>query len=228
MSQYLAVMNRNKQTIRGPVNPMDKSTIFSILPKDIVEKKVTLMPGVFNIPKGSPDNPTAYIVGPSSWFKELDEHQPLLEIPNHSLQMAESIVKDYCNGLICCDMGETMPGLFYLPGEWTAEKLKKEHSNLLKDAIRRQNNWYIALVRMADSDWAKTNGNPRSINDDMRLAAEQLGLKNKAWMVDFNAVDNIACVACGAMRNPLFPICQSCHTVVDKAKAIELGLVSAK
>jgi len=217
---------RNRQTIRGPINPADKSTVFSIFPKEILEKKPTVQPGIFHIPAGSPEKPVALVVGSSSWWREIDENQPLLEIPNHSLQIAESIVKDYCNGILACDMSETMPGLFFLPGEWSVANAQKEHPEIFKTAVRKQRNWYVALVRMADTLWSRSGANPLTISDDMRLAAKELALKNKDWMQDFSNVNNIACVACGAMRNPLFPICGSCHQVIDKAKAKELGLTA--
>ena len=77
---FMDVWRRNRQ-VRGPVNTFDKSTVFSVLPKDIEEKKHTLDPGIFKIPSGYPDKPSRLVVGPSSWWREIDVEQPLLEIP---------------------------------------------------------------------------------------------------------------------------------------------------
>ena len=112
----------NRRTIRAPVNPMDKSTVVSILPKQIYERKITIQPGVFEIKPGTFENPAILVVGPSSWWREVDIEQPLLEIPVSSIQVADSIVTDYCNGLLACNMDTLMPGLFYLPGEFTVAK----------------------------------------------------------------------------------------------------------
>ena len=83
-----------KRMIKQPVNPMDKSTIVSIYPQEVDEKKVTIQPGRFIIPPGSFEKPSILIVGPSSWWREIDEHQPFLEITCSSVQVAEAVVKE--------------------------------------------------------------------------------------------------------------------------------------
>ena len=217
----------NRRTIRAPINPLDKSTVISILPKPISERKVTIQPGVFELAPGSYENPSILVVGPSSWWREVDEHQPLLEIPVSSIQIADSIVKDYCNGLLGCNMNDMMPGLFYIPGEITLQELKTKYLTLLNKAHAGQKKWFLELIRIADILWSRTNGNPLSISDDARLACRELNIQNKPWLGDIQSAELIRCIACGSLRNPLYPICQSCHTIVDKKKAEELGLTFA-
>lgn len=200
-----------KRTIRGPVNPMDKSTIVSILPKEIDEVKHTIQPGRFIIPPGSYEKPSILVVGPSSWWREIDEEQPLLEIPQSSIQIADSVVRDYCNGIFGCNMGDSMPGLFYVPGEHNVPSIKKSFQHELDKANQKQRNWFSILVRIADSLWARSNGNPLSISEDMRLAARELGITVKDWLKDFQAMEMVRCKACGSLKNPQFPICASCH-----------------
>lgn len=212
-----------RRTIRGPINPLDKSTIVSIYPKPIEERKPTISPGQFNIPAGTVAKPELLIVGPSSWWRDVDEDQPLLEIPVSSIQIADSVVRDYCNGILACDMDQSMPGLFYVPGAKLNAKsepdypatlawIQKEYSNQLKAAERRQNNWYGVLVKLADSLWARSNGNPLAISDDMRMAARELNLSQvKDWMKDFQMVEMVRCKACGSLKNPQYPICAQCH-----------------
>lgn len=218
----------NRRTVRSPVNPLDKSSVISILPKYIYEKKITLQPGIFELKPGSFDNPSILVLGPSSWWREVDIDQPLLEIPVSSIQIADSIVKDYCNGLLACNMADLMPGIFYLPGEITVEKLKKEFMPLLLKAQANQKRWYQELIRVADILWSRTNGNPLAISDDARLACKELNITNKPWLGDLQTMELIQCIACGSLRNPAFPICQSCHAIVDKEKAKELGLTFAQ
>ncbi len=201
----------NRRTIRGPVNPLDKSTVVSIYPREINERKITIVPGDFHVPAGSYDSPALLVVGPSSWWREIDEDQPLLEIPVSSLQVADSIVKDYCNGIFACDMGNSMPGLFYIPGEHNIISIKKSYQHELDKAKQRQHSFYSTLVKMADSLWARSNGNPLTISDDMRLAANELNLKTKDWMKDFQMTEMVRCKACGSLKNPLYPICAQCH-----------------
>lgn len=228
VGQFPLMSDVKRRTIRAPVNPLDKSTVVSIFPKYILEKKCTIQPGVFELQPGSFDEPTVLVVGPSSWWKEIDENQPLLEIPHSSVQIADSIVKDYCNGLIACDMSGNMPGLFYLPGDWTVAKIKTEKTIELIAAQTKQKNWYTALVRMADALWSRSNGNPLAISDDMKLAARDLNLVNKEWLKDSMTMDLVRCVACGHLKNPLYPICSNCKAISDPVKAKELGLIFAQ
>ena len=228
VGEFPGLHSPNRRTIRAPVNPLDKSTVISILPKHIIERKVTIQPGVFELFPGSIEKPTILVIGPSSWWREIDENQPLLEIPVSSIQVADSIVKDYCNGLLACNMNDQMPGLAYLPGEYNLDKLKKEHPHFLPDMIQKQRKWYMELVRIADILWSRTNGNPLAISDDARLACRELNIHNKPWLGDFQTAELVRCVACGSLRNPAFPICQSCHAIVDKDRAKELGLTFAQ
>src|SRR5262245_27330013 len=155
---------RRKRQQRGPKNTLDQSTIFSILPKYIRENKPTLEPNIFEMEAGHPDRPTKLTIGSSSWWREIDLDQPLLEIPASSIQVAESVVRDYINGIIMCDMGETRPGLFFLPGVVSVLELKEEHKDVLDLAVKRQENWFKALIKLADMLWARTNGNPVAIS----------------------------------------------------------------
>ncbi len=222
---FLDIWKRNRQ-MRAPKNELDKSTVFSILPKAITETKVTLEPGVFNIEAGYPDKPSRLVVGSSSWWREIDPTQPLLEIPVSSVQIAESVVRDYANGIIMCDMGETRPGLFFIPGDVPVTELKTKYIDIFNLAIKRQENWFRALVKLADSFWARTNGNPMSISDDSRMAAKMLKIEDRPWLMEYRMEDVkvAACPACGTIRNSVFPVCANCKTVIDTEKFNKLGL----
>jgi len=217
----------SRRLIRQPVNDLDKCTIISIYPKDIKEEvKHTIEPGRFKLPSGRYENPGRLVVGPSSWWREIDEYQPILEIPVSSLQVANSVINDYMNGLLECDVSAG-PGLFYVIGEIQIDLTDAKLKKLIDDAKARQDRWYYRLVQMADILWARTQGNPLSICDDMRLAAQEIGLKDKPWLKDFNTLEMIACRACGALRNPLFPVCQACNRIVDIELAKKLGIIEA-
>jgi len=222
-------LGNQRRTIRAPQNPLDISTVVSIYPKDIFEIKHTIEPGKFLVPRGSYDNPGLLVVGPSSWWRDVDENQPLLEIPQSSIQIADSIVKDYCNGLLGCNMGDAMPGIFYVPGKYDVALLKKDFKAELDNAKRKQSNFYSALVRLADSLWARSNGNPLAISEDMRMAARELNLtNNKDWMKDFEMVDMTRCKACGSLRNPEYPVCPTCKAIDDPEKAKSLNIKFAQ
>jgi hypothetical protein len=229
VGQFPLMSDLKRRTIRAPVNPMDKCTVVSIYPKKIPpEIKPTLQPGVFQIPYGTYENPGILVVGPSSWWKELDENQPLLEIPQSSIQIAESIVRDWANGIYGCDMGEHMPGVFFIPGEQTLKTVMTDHKAELDEANRKQRNWFTWLVNSADASWARSNGSPLSISDDMRMAARELNLVQKEWLRDQGIIELVRCKACGHLKNPAYPVCPNCKAIDDPEKAKKLGLSFAQ
>jgi hypothetical protein len=216
-----------RRTIRGPVNPLDKTTICSIYPSEIIETKPTISPGRFLIPAGSYEKPSILVVGPSSWWREIDEEQPLLEIPVSSVQVADSVIKDYCNGILGCNMADAMPGLFYVLGEHTVADIQKSYKTELDATLMKQRNWYSMLIKLADSLWARSNGNPLAISDSMRVAAKEMN-QLKDWMKDFKMLETVRCKACGGLLNPMYPVCPTCKAINDPAKAKELGLTFAQ
>lgn len=223
----LSIGNVHRRTVKAPVNPTDKSTIVSIYPKELNEFKETIMPGRFILPAGSFEKPSLLVIGSSSWWREIDENQPLLEITNSSIQVADSIVKDYCKGLIGYNGADSKPGLFWVPGEFNMSGIKEKYGAMLVKAQIHQKNWYFNLVKMADALWSASNGNPLVISEDMRMAARELTL-SKDWTKDFALIQRIPCVACGTPRNADFPVCPSCHAVVDKDLAAKLGISFSK
>lgn len=215
---------RRRNMTKAPTNPMDVATVFSILPKEIKEVKYTLDPGVFELPAGKPEAPSRLLVRPASWWKDVDPDEPLIEIPTSSVVIAKSIVQDYCNGILLCNMGDHMPGLFWIPGDISVADLKVKHTEILAAAIEKQNNWFRALIKLGDSLWARTNGNPLSISDDSRLAAKMMQVGDRPWLQDFKLEHLINCPACGTLRNNNFPVCSNCKVVVDAKRFEELGL----
>lgn len=211
--EFTNTLLNGRRLIRSHKNPMDKCTIVSIFPKEINEKKETIEPGRFHIEPGTFEEPAILVVGSSSWWKDIDVDQPMLEIPTGSIQIADSIIKDYCNGMIGCNMADSMPGLFFVLGENNRMEIKTKYKEKLNEINARQINWYKILVRLADSLWARSNGNPLVICDDMRLAARSLNFNEKPWLKDFVMAEKVPCKACGTLKNPDYPVCQTCKAV---------------
>jgi len=216
----------NRRTVRAEINPADKTTIVSIAPFDIVENVITIQPSRYEIPRGSLENPSITVVGPASWWKETDPDQPLLEVIVGSVILAKNLIYDYISAMNGVTMTVAQPGIFHIPGEATLDYVKKNLADQLKRYDTMQRAWYQELVKQADGLWARTNQNPLSIDDQSRLAARELQLE-RPWIRDFQSVQNVNCIACGNLRNPQFPICPSCHMIVDTALAAKLGIVPA-
>jgi hypothetical protein len=215
----------NRRLHRAPVNEQDKTTIVSIFPRPVHSLNFTIFPGDFVVPAGSYDKPGILVVGPSSWWKDMEDlSQDPFEVTVGSLSVANSIVKDWMGGLFGCDMQGSAPGVFYLNGELNLITIKKDHKGALDLALAKQRKYYQTLVEYADSLWVRSQGNPKSISDDMRLAAQELQVKDKPWMKDFTNFSLQECPACGQLRNPNYPVCPNCKAVIDKEKAKALGL----
>lgn len=198
---------------RLPKNPTDKCTIVSIYPRHIVEIKHTIEPGRFEITPGTLDDPSTLVVGSSSWWMSRGETQPNLEVPVFSVNIADAIIRDYCNGLLACDMVDKVPGLFFIEGNHSVIEIKTLYKDRLKAADLKQKNWFLELVRLADSLWARSGGNPLAIADEARIAAKNLGMDDKPWLSDFQATKMENCFACGSQKNPLFPVCPVCRAI---------------
>ena len=211
--QFTGDFLNKRRLIRATKNPMDKCTIVSIFPKEVNEIKHTIEPGRFVIPPGTYEKPATLVVGSSSWWKDIDVEQPMLEISVGSINVANSVVNDFCNAVLGCNMSDAMPGLFFVLGEKKIIEIKTECKQKLDEMKVKQDNWYRILVRLADSLWARSNNNPIVIADEMRLAARSLNLNDKAWLKDFQIAELIRCNFCGGMRNPLYPICPSCKAI---------------
>lgn len=220
---------------RKPVNPYDRATIISVYPREVIEVKPTTFPSRFVVAAGSVESPSLTVIEPTSWFREVDENMAPLEIQVNAFSLAESIILDYCVGFPKCVMNSAQPGLFCVPGKYDKDTILKfvaedgsTYINMLGKAIAKQRAWYGELVRMADIDWSRTQGNPMSVSELSKLAAKELGMMSKPWLQDFLAISLYPCPACGTMGNPAFPKCANCGHIINLERAAELGMVTPK
>lgn len=205
--------NNDRKVIRSKKNPIDKCTIVSIFPKYIKETKPSIEPGIFEIQPGTYESPSTLPVGSSSWWKDINDTQPLLEIPVSSVQVADAIIRDYNVATLGYRAGKQAPGLFFVLGAITIDEIKKIYFAKLLEVKLQQDAWFLALTKIADSLWARSNGNPLSIHDDMRLAANCLNLVDKPWLKDYKMIEMIKCNGCGSLKNPGFPVCPVCKVI---------------
>jgi len=219
-----------------PRNPMDKCTIVSVFPKEIVEDKPTIFPGHFVIPAATKGDFSLTVIEGSSYYQaSVIEHMPPTEIQVNSAALAKAIIDDYLSATWLASKGVRGPGVFWIPGAHTRANILAYKDDTgrsfkeLKDAAENQQRiWFALIMDFADEAWARTNGNPKGIPEDARIAAEYLGVSStKPWME--NTISTILehCPSCGEMINLSYPTCKHCHAIVNKDKAKELGLVFA-
>jgi hypothetical protein len=198
--------------VRTVKNPIDKATIVSIYPKGFIEWKPTIQPDKYELAPGSFAEPAVLVVGSPSWWRDVGEDQPLIEIPVSATALANSLITDYCNGLLGSNVADSMPGMFYVNGEFNQFEVKTRFKKALEEANTKQRNWYSIIVKLADSLWARSNGNPLAIWDVMRVAARELGME-KPWLRDYQITEMVKCFACGSLRDPAYPVCPSCKAI---------------
>lgn len=221
MAGFNPVAAYDRKVIPPYIVEDDKSTVFSIFPRPLDERKETLNPGIFKLDAGSYEKPSRLVVGQSYWIKDPGPDEDLISIVTPSALIASSICNDL--GLIMSG-ADARPGVFWVKGELTVEELKKKYPDALPLAKKRQDEWFKLLITMADVDWSRANGNPLAIWDVARQAAEALGIKDKDWLQNQNAFERIPCVACGTFNKPGLALCPNCKVVIDEAKFKSLGL----
>jgi hypothetical protein len=213
---FQALQGNGKQITRRPVNEFDISTLVSIFPRAFQVEMHTVFPGSFKVESGRKEKPFLMHVGQSSYFLDIqpDSTVPIIEVPNGSYQVANSIVNDFCSAIELFEPMQ-MPGLFVLPGRINIAQLITDFKEDMSRAEEKQKLWFDALIKAADSMWVRSQGNPNAISDLARLAAEERGQGSKPWMQNTVAQSLINCTQCGSLRNPAYPICPNCKSVID-------------
>lgn len=218
---------QQRPIIRAVPNPRDVSTIVCIYPKDWSDRKETLQPNEFHVKGGTFEEPGLTTIKTATYTQDNDPDKPLQEILLSSIQVSESIIRDYCIGLLGVSIGTAQPGMFFVPGEIKKiDEIKKNYFNDLLAAKLRQDKWFQSLIKIADALWSRSDGNPMMIWDEMRFAAEQLGVERE-WVRQYSYIEKVRCFACGAQRDPRYPICPSCKTI-DMSHEKAKDIVTAK
>ena len=127
---------------------------------------------------------------------------------------AREIAEDICRE-INSDAGEkSFLGVFVCAGEAPTEAELRSAQEKLDDFCR-------ALVAAADREWERSHSY-LFINDLQRRAAARLGFE-KEW--HYQARETEECPGCGERVKPGVAVCKSCHAVLDRDKALALGLI---
>jgi hypothetical protein len=127
---------------------------------------------------------------------------------------AREIAEDLCRE-INSDAGEnSFLGVFVCAGNMPTEAE-------LRNARSRLEEFYRALVAAADREWERSHSF-LFIHDLQRRAAGHLGL-NKEWY--YQARETTECPGCGERLKPTVAVCKTCGVILDREKALALGLL---
>lgn len=129
---------------------------------------------------------------------------------------AREIADDLCRE-INSDAGEnSFMGVFVCAGDTPTDEE-------LKSAEEKLREFYRALVASADREWERSHSF-LFIHDLQRRAAAKLGM-NKEWHYQVRETDE--CPGCGDRVKPGVAVCKSCGAILNKEKALALGLMQA-
>jgi hypothetical protein len=127
---------------------------------------------------------------------------------------AREIAEDICRE-INSDAGEnSFMGVFVCAGDTPTEKE-------LKCAEEKLDDFYRALVASADREWERSHSF-LFIHDLQRRAAAKLGME-KEWYYQVRETEE--CPGCGDRVKPGVAVCKSCHAILNREKALALGLI---
>ena len=129
---------------------------------------------------------------------------------------AREIADDLCRE-INSDAGErSFLGVFVCAGNAPTEEE-------LRGAQEKLDEFYRALVASADREWERSHSY-LFIHDLQRRAASRLGLE-KEW--HYQARETEECPGCGEKVKAGVAVCRTCHAVLNREKALSLGLIQA-
>ena len=130
---------------------------------------------------------------------------------------AREIADDLCRE-INSDAGErSFLGVFVCAGDAPTEEE-------LRGAREKLDEFYRALVAAADREWERSHSF-LFIHDLQRRAAARLGLE-KEWY--YQARETGECPGCGERVKPGVAVCKSCDAILDREKALALGLIQPR
>lgn len=194
-----------------------KATLVSILPYPIFsEHKPGVVPSEVRLPAAKADDIEIKVIGDAITHDYLDSERGYRERRIPADEMAESITFDYWSHLVHVDAA-CRPGFFWVAGDLTKERVKKEYADLIEEMRETQNSWFKRIVQIADDDWTHNRAH-RMITDQQRYAAKALGLERE-WLFAPEDVKTTSCPACSSRVSSEAAICQFCNAVLNEEKA---------
>lgn len=200
-------------------------TVVSLLPWALNELKPGLIPESYRIPEAKDGKPGILHIkdARSNLYVRDGKTFP---ITHPAEEVANALVNDYCIAQLEQD-SESRPAIFWVIGKYSADEIILKFKAELLEAKRKQNNWFMKLIRMADDDWEKTKQH-RIITDVQRHAARSMGLLTKPWMQNIEPQEFVRCPACATLVDINAAVCQNCGYTTNKVKAKELGITEAR
>jgi hypothetical protein len=198
----------------------DISSVISILPVTLREKKPGLIPGEYIIPGVKDPNKecSVLLVSRARFPVYIDENRPALVVPEPSDRVAAAICRDFVVSIDGYSVGVAEPGLFWASGVYekeTAQDILVEEFGI---ARKLQLEWFKALISIADDNWSQYQTR-KMISGLQRLVCSILGLERE-WNLDIEVdkANTMTCKFCRAMIHPDSVMCMHCRGILNMEK----------
>lgn len=199
-----------------------KATIVSLIPWETPpETKPGMIPDTYKIPKSDGKTPAVLVIEDAITNIYMGAERGTFPSPIPVDQLAESIVKDASNSYLEIEP-EAKPAIFWVEGSLSPKEIMDKHPDKVSEALKRQNRWFMKLIRTGDDTWARFHQH-RMISGIQRAAAKHLGL-TKEWAVDPEPINLIPCPACRTMIDTTAIVCRNCKAILKPEEAKKLGI----
>ena len=189
-------------------------TVVSMVPYALREYKPQLMPGTFVIPAADEGDIQILHVDNCKYPIYLGEDRGYVQVTTLAEEVSQSIVDDFICAQLALDE-DARPGMFWVEGAHSKDEILKKFPEKIAEAKRVQRNWYTRIIKLADSDFAKTKS-IRAIPDVAFKAAKALRLENLPWMLIDNSQSQKFCPFCKSPVEAAAAICAKCSHIVNK------------
>lgn len=200
-------------------------TVVSFLPWALNELKPGIIPESYYIPPAINGIPGVLHVKDARANIYIRDGKTL-PVTCPAEEIANALVDDYWKAQLQAS-DEARPAMFWVVGKFSPEEVMTKFSKEITEAKKKQNVWFMRLVRLADDDWVRF-GQHRMITDLQRYAAQSLGQINKPWMKDLEPSEFVKCPACSTLVDVKAALCSNCGFVTNKVRAKELGIDGVK
>lgn len=191
-----------------------ETTIASLVPVKVSEKKNSLIPSDYEIPASNGTIPQVLHVSGAIHYVYIGENLKKFPVRVPADELATSIVNDLIHATLAVDFSsKAMPGIFWVPGKLSSKEIMQQFAEFVSEAIENQKRWFLALVKMGDDDWQKLHRHS-AISDLQRKAAKLLNLQDREWIVEERA-GLVACPACKTLIQLGTIRCPTCTTILD-------------
>lgn len=195
----------------------DISTVVSLLPFPIQEKKPGLIPNVFIVPAAKQGDFEILQVSRARFPVYIDENRPALIVPEPSDNVCEAIVRDFKAGQIGFEAEIAEPGIFWVSGPYEKEQIKSIFKAELDRANALQMEWYKNIVRIADDDWERYH--QHKFISSLQIHAVNILNLDRPYNTGVEVTAALSqCKWCFSQVNPKAVVCPACRGILDEER----------